>query len=182
MIRSSKPAVAVALLLALGACAGSSTASPAPPSPSPALGTPGCIAREAAEFDFWVGSWTGTWTDAQGTATASDIVINAGCEIDEKFTAARFLGHDRYSATSRSHWDLVLGKWVQDYRDSVGERSRWLGGFANGAMTLVGPQVGGRQQRVIWRDIRSDGWTWEYDSSADGQTWSALVVVSYRRA
>ena len=84
--------------------------------------------------------------------------------------------------TSTSHWDPALGRWVQDYRDNVGERSRWLGGFAEGAMTLIGPQVGGRQQKIVWRNIQTDSWIWEYDSSTDGTTWAPLVVVSYQRS
>ena len=110
------------------------------------------------------------------------MVVQNGCEIDETFTAARFLGHTDYIATSRSHWDAALTKWVQDYSDNVGERSRWLGAFANGAMTLIGPQVGSRQQRIIWRDIRVDGWNWEYDSSTDGTSWGSLVAITYTRA
>ena len=108
-------------------------------------------------------------------------MVNTGCELDETFTAQRFLGHMNYTATSRSHWDPTLGKWVQDYSDSVGERSRWLGGFNNGAMTLIGPQVGAREQRVIWKDIHPGGWIWEYDSSTDGTTWTPLLVVIYQR-
>lgn len=141
-----------------------------------------CISPQAAQFDFWVGSWRGTWTDAQGTATATDVVVRNGCEIDEQFGAARFLQHENYGATSKSHWDSALGKWVQDYSDSVGERSRWLGGYTSGAMTLVGPQVGSRQQRIVWRDIQSNRWIWEYDNSTDGTTWSVVIVVTYLRA
>lgn len=142
----------------------------------------GCSAPQAAQFDFWIGSWKGTWTDNQGTATATDVVTRTGCEIDETFSAARFLHHENYRATSQSMYNSSLGRWVQDYRDSVGERSRWLGEFAGGAMSLVGPQVGGRQQKIVWRNIQPNSWIWEYDSSTDGTTWSPLVVVSYERS
>ena len=165
----------------LAACAGSSTAAP-PPSASPAQTTAACAADQAGQFDFWVGSWKATWTDASGAATATDLVATTGCEIDETFAADRFLGNSNYSATSRSTWDPALGKWVQDYRDNVGERSRWLGCFTSGAMTLIGPQVGSRQQRVIWHDIHADHWTWEYDSSTDGSHWSPQLVLTYARS
>ena len=48
-------------------------------------------------------------------------------------------------------------------------------------MTLIGPQVGAREQRVIWKDIHPGGWIWEYDSSTDGTTWTPLLVVIYQR-
>ena len=179
VIRFSRRAAALALLIVSAACSSSSSA--ALPSPSSTQHVTGCTAPEARQFDFWVGSWKGTWTDGQGPTSGSDVVVSSGCEIDETFAAPRFLGHTGYSATSHSHWDPALTKWVQDYSDNFGERSRWLGGVASGAMTLIGPQVGSRQQRIIWRDIRSDGWTWEYDSSTDGSNWSAVVVVTYAR-
>lgn len=179
-IRSSRRAAALALLIVSAACSGSSTA--APPPASPTHGVSGCTAPEAEQFDFWVGSWTGTWTDPEGAATATDVVIKSGCEVDETFRAARFLQHVNYSATSKSHWDSTLSAWVQDYSDSVGERSRWLGGFAAGAMTLVGPQVGSRQQKIVWRNIQPDRWIWEYDSSNDGATWAVVLVVTYQRS
>lgn len=184
VIRSSRAfrVLAAAALLASAACSSSTVATPivTPGSSSPSAA--GCSVPQAGQFDFWIGSWKGTWTDSQGTATATDVVTRSGCEIDETFTAARFLQHDNYSATSKSTWNASLSKWVQDYRDNVGERSRWLGGFDSGAMTLIGPQVGGRQQKVVWRDIQSDRWIWEYDSSTDGATWSSLLVVSYQRS
>lgn len=178
-IRSSSRSAALALVIVCAACSGSSTV--ALPSPASTQSVSGCSAPEAAQFDFWVGRWLGRWIDAQGTAMATDEVVRNGCEIDESFEAPRFLQHDNYSATSRSHWDPSLGKWVQDYSDNVGERSRWLGGYSSSAMTLIGPQVGSRQQRIVWRDIQSGGWTWEYDSSTDGSTWSAVVVIRYQR-
>ena len=174
----SSRAATVLVTAALGCACG--TTSAVIPTPSPAQ-SPSCAAAPAAQFDFWVGSWKGTWTDAQGTATATDVVVKNACEIDETFTAARFLQHTGYSATSKSHYDPGGSKWVQDYSDSVGERSRWLGEFTGGAMTLIGPQVGSRRQKISWYDIRPDSWIWEYDSSTDGTTWSALVVVSYKR-
>ncbi|HEV2217367.1 MAG TPA: hypothetical protein VGV88_07315 [Candidatus Dormibacteraeota bacterium] len=179
MTRSFRRSAALALVIVFAACSGSTTA--APPSPASTQSVSGCTAPEAAQFDFWVGSWRGRWADAQGAAFATDVVVRNGCEIDESFEAPRFLQHDNYSATSKSQWDPSLGKWVQDYSDSVGERSRWLGGFASGAMTLIGPQVGSRQQRIVWHDIESGGWTWDYDSSTDGSTWSAVVVIRYQR-
>lgn len=183
-IRSSRRfrVLAVTALFVSAACSSSTVATPtvSPGNVSPSAA--GCSAPQAGQFDFWIGSWKGTWTDNQGTATATDVVARNGCEIDETFSAARFLQHDNYSATSKSTWNASLAQWVQDYSDNVGERSRWLGGFAGGAMTLIGPQVGGRQQRVVWRNIQSDRWIWEYDSSTDGTTWSSLVVVSYQRS
>lgn len=167
------------LLAAILACA-CGTTSAAIPTPSAAQ-TPSCVTPQAAEFNFWIGSWKGSWSDDIGPATGTDVVVRSACEIDETFQAARFLGHTDYADTSRSHWDPALSKWVQDYSDNAGERSRWTGGFANGAMTLIGPPVGSRQQRIIWRDIRADGWNWEYDSSTDGATWSAQVVIAYTR-
>jgi hypothetical protein len=170
----------------LVACSGTApSASTTAPQASQASVTPsttGCVAPEAAQFDFWVGTWKGTWADSGHIQTASDTIVRSGCEIDETFAAAFFLGHTNYTATSKSHWDSSFGMWVQDYADNVGERSRWLGSFAKGQMVLVGPEVGSRQQRVIWRDIRVDGWVWEYDSSVDGASWNALAVIPYTRA
>jgi len=171
------------MLVLAAACSSSSSAVTSTPKPAVATqSAPSCSSAQAAQFDFWAGSWTGTWTDAQGAATATDVVVKNGCEVDETFRAARFLQHTDYSATSKSHWDPTLSQWVQDYSDSVGERSRWLGGFAGGAMTLIGPQVGSRQQKVVWRNIQPDRWIWEYDSSTDGTTWAAVLVVTYQRS
>jgi hypothetical protein len=167
-------------LLVAAACSGSSTAAP-PPRSSPAQTVTACVGPQAAQFDFWIGSWRGAWTDGVGPETAIDVVVRNGCELDETFTAAHFLHTTGYSATSKSRWDSALGKWIQDYSDNAGERSRWLGGFADGAMTLVGPQTGTRAQKVVWRNIEANSWAWDYDSSTDGTTWSPLVTIQYVR-
>ena len=145
-------------------------------------------AQRADLFDFWLGDWSVSWKNADGSAgKAHNHVarILDGQVIEERFEedaadpAPRLRGH------SLSVLEKSTGTWRQAWADNQG------GFFALTAsvdgdsrifatdLRVVGAQVKG--QRMVFRDIRPDAFTWDWEGTTDGgKTWTLQWQLDYK--
>jgi hypothetical protein len=166
-------AAATGVLLVGAVCAQSP--SPLPPCQSPAH----------AQFDFWVGQWDLRWTDQSGREVAGFnriSRIHGGCVILEEFD-----GRDGtpLRGTSVSSYDATAGRWRQVWVDNQGSWLDFEGGIADGDPAFshrVPARGAGGWQRMVFRDIKSDSLTWDWERSIDnGMTWSRQWRIQYTR-
>lgn len=156
----------------------SQTESPAP-----------CSRPEFRQFDFWLGDWdcTSIDTDSTGAEIKSVMhnritVILDSCVIKEEFDgrpASPLRGQ------SFSTFDIRLGKWRQVWVDNTGAYLDFVGEKKDGMMDLrrtVTRHDSTFIQRILYKDITPDGFTWQWERSDDnGETWRVLWTLLYTR-
>lgn len=140
-----------------------------------------CSAPEARQFDFWVGDWDLTWgKDGKGTNTVRSILD--GCVIEENFAS---ISSGDFRGKSVSMYNPRLGKWQQTWVDNAGGYLDFVGGFADGKMTLSRrAEKDGRPgiQRMVFYNITPDSMDWDWELSADeGRTWDLKWRIHYQR-
>ena len=91
-----------------------------------------CDAPEHRQFDFWVGQWDVT-DKGKVVATSRIERFADGCGILENYTQ-----NDGYSGKSINFYDGALKRWRQQWVDSVGNSSEWVGELRGGAMRFDG--------------------------------------------
>ncbi len=137
---------------------------------------PGCKTPMHRQFDFWIGEWTVTDSARKVVMGRNSVTLeDSGCTIHEHWVAA---GSVPNTGQSLNAYDLVTGKWGQDWIGSGGDVLHLRGGLRDGAMVLEqeGPNPGGSgvlHQRVTWTP-KPDGRVrqlWE-TSTDGGRTWS----------
>lgn len=146
---------------------------------------PPCRAPEAAQLDFWLGTWDLTWTDEDGEGLGTNTITKDldGCVVHERFESA-----DGYRGESVSVYDARRGGWRQTWVDSRGGYIPLSGGLgADGVMALqtapfTNPQGQEQVHRMIWTDMTRDALTWRWQRSTDGgATWADQWVIRYAR-
>lgn len=139
-----------------------------------------CDAPEARQLDFWLGDWDLTWQGGHGTNKITRILD--GCVIQESFRmveGGNLVGH------SVSSYDPRTKLWKQTWVDNTGTYLDFEGEFDGETMTLGREFTRGGQtvkQRMVFRDITEDAFTWDWQSSTDGgQTWKTNWQIAYKR-
>jgi hypothetical protein len=144
-----------------------------------------CSSSEADQFDFWLGEWDLEWTDKDGNVqTASNKVekILGSCVVKENFDASQSIGFIGKSYSVYVPWEKI---WKQTWVDNSGGYLDFTGGFENDQMILsrtakVGDKV--FMQRMIFYDITSDSFMWNWEGSKDeGETWQLQWQLHYKR-
>ena len=164
----------------LSLTAGVAAFSQMPPLPPP------CSSDEAKQFDFWVGAWDLEWTDAKGQKQKGTNRINkilGGCVIEENFSTG---GPQPYLGKSHSLFDIRSGLWKQTWVDSGGSYIDLTGEFKEGKMTLrregTDPKGNKLLFRMVYSNIKSDSFLWDWESSADGgKTWKTNWQINYKK-
>ena len=141
-----------------------------------------CQAPEAAQLDFWLGTWDLAWADGgEGTNTLTKTLD--GCVVHERFESA-----DGFRGESVSVFDARSDAWRQTWVDNRGGYLLFTGGpNADGTMELrtepfTNPQGEEQVNRMIWTDVNDDALTWRWQRSLDGgETWNDLWVIDYTR-
>jgi hypothetical protein len=131
-------------------------------------------------LDFWIGSWTCTWDGGHGTNSVTRELD--GHVITERFEA---LEPDPFRGLSVS----VLGAdgiWRQTWVDSDGSYWHFEGGpQEDGTFVFATPgRVDAEHvfKRLVFSEIRPDGFAWRWEFSDDGSTWEQRWAITYRRA
>ena len=168
----TRPAVAAALIaLAMQ----TSHAAPAP--------------QAADLFDFWLGDWSATWKNADGTTGKGRNRIQRtldGKVIEEQFEEDAGDPPPLLHGRSLSVRQQSTGVWRQSWVDSQG------GFFAFSAAVdgdrrifatdLVADGDKLKGQRMVFRDITRDAFTWDWEGTTDGgKTWKLLWQIAYKR-
>lgn len=137
---------------------------------------------DGTELDFWLGDWDVRWGD-EGSGVNHLSRILGGHVIREEFSGGGPRG--RLEGLSLSVYDpdrrLWRQTWVDDqgsYLDFVGDRMDGDFVFRRHAVEL-GPDS---EQRMVFRDIRPDGFRWTWEESPDaGATWVVRWEIAYLR-
>lgn len=146
-------------------------------------------AQPADLFDFWLGDWTVTWTNANGsTGHGRNHVarILDGNVIEERFEQDAADPPPRLLGRSLSVLQTATGTWRQAWADNQGGYFSFTGS-ADGERRVfaTGLGMGGdplKGQRMVFKDIRPDAFTWDWEATVDGgKTWTLSWRLNYRR-
>ncbi len=139
------------------------------------------------DMDFWVGNWecAGKSRNAPGkdewTPTKATNVIKKtlkGQVIEENFSMTGFSGR------SWTMWGSQRKIWKQTWVDDAGSYLLFEGGKVGEGVILKQTNVpqGRPEMRMVFSNIKKDGFTWSWQSSADhGKSWEEQWVMEYRR-
>lgn len=129
---------------------------------------------DSSDFDFWLGSWT--CTDPADGAVGSNHVsrILNGQVLQEIFS---FTDASGVSLNGRSFTVLDPARgWCQTWVDDQGTYLDLTGGWTPEGMVLQRAR-----QRMVFRDVTPEGFTWDWEkSTADG--WELAWRLLYARA
>ena len=121
--------------------------------------TPSCEQAEARQFDFWLGEWDLSWADG-GKGSNHITRILDGCVIQEEFDGTPSMPLKGFSVST---FDTTSGDWKQTWVDNSGGYLDFVGGFADGKMTLSrGASIKGKQirQRMVFYNIAENALDW----------------------
>jgi len=144
-----------------------------------------CSAPEFSQFDFWIGNWQASWIDSEGKVqTGTNIITKelGGCVIEENFAT----GDNTFIGRSLSMYNPVKKIWQQTWVDNSGGYLDFTGGMDGDKMILWRKAVtkSGKEvlQRMVFSDITSDSFTWNWESSSDeGVSWNLMWQISYKK-
>jgi hypothetical protein len=144
-----------------------------------------CSDPEFRQLDFWLGEWNATWPAPAGLPAGSGTnhitKSYEGCVIEEHFDGRpgqHLMGH------SVSVYHAPTKSWRQTWVDNEGGYIDLQGGpDAKGDFVLLTLPNGKTKQasRMLYTDIKPDSFTWRWQKSADGTTWTDNWVISYTR-
>jgi hypothetical protein len=127
---------------------------------------------DAADFDFWLGTWT--CTDPADGATGSNQIsrVLGGKVLQEIFTITSTAGEVLHG---RSHTvlDPIRG-WCQTWVDDQGSYLDFTGGPSQDGMVLARPGA-----RMVCRQVTPRGFTWDWEKETPGGwelSWRLLYV------
>ena len=147
----------------------------------PLLGQGPC-GPESRQFDFWIGEWQLTWSD---TAHGTNVISKPfdSCVILENFDSGEY-GY--FKGMSVSTYNVRTGKWQQTWVDNAGGYLDFEGGLVGDSMVLSREATGkdGKVflQRMVWYNIDSDSFDWNWERSVDGgENWEVLWQIAYER-
>jgi hypothetical protein len=134
---------------------------------------------DADALDFWLGEWDCTWEGGSGTnSVVRDL---GGAIVLERFEA---LEPDRWSGMSVSVFDRSGAGWRQTWVDSNGSYWHFHGTLVDGDLAFVTPDrvdADATYKRMVFSDVRPDGFRWRWERSTDGERWEPRWAITYRR-
>ena len=146
----------------------------------------GQTATDSTLFDFWVGTWDAVWKNPDGT-TGKGInhitKILEGKVIQENFVDPT---PGSLKGTSISVYHTATKTWRQAWADNQGGYYNLEGGVENGKRffrTQLREQDGKKMfQRMVFYDIKSGSFTWDWESTTDGgKTWTLQWRINYTK-
>ncbi|MBE2207828.1 MAG: alpha/beta hydrolase [Saprospiraceae bacterium] len=140
--------------------------------------------KDSTLFDFWVGDWELSWTNANGTPGKGTNLIEK--MLDGKVIRENFAADSGFKGTSISVFHAGTQSWRQAWADNQGgyfDFEAKLEGVNRVFQTKFresnGKKVGAR---MVFRNVRPNGFTWDWEGSTDGGTsWNLQWRVEYKR-
>lgn len=148
--------------------------------PSPSA----CAGPEFRQLDFWLGDWDAKWGASQGTpaGVGTNHITKSyeECVIEERFDGRpgqHLMGH------SVSTYFAPTKQWKQTWVDNEGGYIDLTGGpDGQGNFVLMTvPRPGGHLRRMVFTNIKPNSFTWKWQATNDGKTWTDSWVISYTR-
>ena len=125
------------------------------------------------ELDFWIGDWTCTDPADGSVGTNSIRRVLAGKVVEETFAIVDAQGQ-QLRGRSWSVLDADRG-WLQTWVDDQGSYLDFTGG-----MTEEGFVFGRPGARMVFRDVKDDSFTWDWQKRVD-DAWQLAWRLDYRR-
>ncbi|MGZ4805146.1 MAG: hypothetical protein ACXV5U_02070 [Ilumatobacteraceae bacterium] len=132
------------------------------------------------DFDFWIGEWAVHLRDT-GELIGHNVIerTEGGHVLVEHYTTVS----QKFSGTSLTGYDHVLGRWHQCWMDVTGLVLDLYGNVVDGSMVMSGVVEPGRLERITWTPD-PDGCVRQHwqQSTDDGANWTTVFDGSYRQA
>ncbi len=139
-------------------------------------------------FDFWVGDWEASWNENGTVKLLGENHLSkefGGWVIREKFKVNDGASKG-FEGGSWTVFDKQKKKWFQTWVDNNGAYMAFEGKldgekriFERNTIDKKGKPV---LQRMVFRDITTESFTWDWESSADnGKTWTLSWQILYKR-
>lgn len=139
-------------------------------------------------FDFWVGDWEASWNENGTVKLLGENHLSkefGGWVIREKFKVNDGASKG-FEGGSWTVFDKQKKKWFQTWVDNNGAYMAFEGKldgekriFERNTIDKKGEPV---LQRMVFRDITTESFTWDWESSADnGKTWTLSWQILYKR-
>lgn len=139
-------------------------------------------------FDFWVGKWDASWAEGEGKigrGTNSITKVLDGTVIQEDFAITEGL-QKGFKGMSLSVFGTTANQWHQAWADNqggyynlVGDRDGDVRIFKTLPRTASGKTI---VQRMVFKDIKSDSFVWDWEKSEDGgKTWKLEWRINYKK-
>lgn len=136
-------------------------------------------------FDFWVGDWDIHWINPDSSYTYAHNLIEKtldGTVIQENFSDST----SGFKGISISVFSPSDSTWHQAWADNAGGYFNFIGIvegdtriFQTESRVIKGVE---RIQRMVFRDIKTDSFTWDWEASTDnGKTWNLAWQIFYER-
>ena len=140
-------------------------------------------------FDFWIGTWDATWDEPDGnkgrgvntiTKELDATVLVENFEIIEGQNAG-------FKGKSISVYQPQFDRWKQAWADNNGGYFDFTGeiiGESRIFKTDVAELQDGQLfvQRMVFKEIKEDSMTWDWESSSDGgKTWTLNWRIYYTK-
>jgi hypothetical protein len=130
-------------------------------------------------MDFWLGSWRAKWEGGEGT---NEITKDFdGCVVREAFDGGPSMQGFRGMSVSLYH--AQTRQWRQTWVDNQGSYFDLVGG-PNGkdfVLTNLRQRSDAPYLRMIFTDIKTHSFTWRWQKSGDGKTWTDSWVIHYEK-
>lgn len=145
-------------------------------------------------FDFWLGKWNATWKNADGSigkATNEVSRILKGKVIKENFIITQDPKNKGVHGLSFSVYNAATKTWKQTWVDNQGAYLDFTGRFEGNKRIFERSFEGTRgkykgktiTQRMVFYNIKTDSFDWDWESSLDGgKTWKLNWRIKYTRA
>ncbi len=139
-------------------------------------------------FDFWIGEWEVSWKEGgeamgKGINVISTILDGKVIKEEFKVTEGKQKG---YKGTSISVFNPALQQWKQVWTDNQQSFLEFTGEI-NGSKRIfksAPKEFNGKNliSRMVFKDIEKDSFTWDWESSVDGEkNWNLNWQIFYKR-
>ena len=136
-------------------------------------------------FDFWVGKWEAQWVGKDGSIIKGSNIITK--TLDAKVIREDFEDPSRdFKGTSISVYKTKTKTWHQAWADNQGGYYNFIGEIDGDKRIFktLPKKVNSNVviQRMVFYNIESDKFTWDWESSKDnGKTWKLNWQINYTK-
>jgi hypothetical protein len=142
----------------------------------------------AAELDFWLGDWNLRWPDTDSTEAVGTNRITR--ELDSQVMCEYFVAETGnlagFKGRSWSVFDSRAKIWKQTWVDNQGSYLDFTGGKEGNTFVFkrefTAPNGTVLHQKMVFHDIQTDQFTWDWMRSTDaGENWQLVWRIYYTR-
>jgi hypothetical protein len=126
------------------------------------------------DLDFWLGDWTCT-DPADGSVGSNRVQRVLGGKVVEETFAIVDASGQALHGRSWSVLDKERG-WVQTWVDDQGSYLDFTGGTTDEGFVFARPG-----QRMVFRDVTPDGFTWDWEKRSGDDAWELVWRLLYAR-